>query len=157
MQKRKRYHHVKFDSDVIQAADKALRALTSEKVTYSSLDVEYKGAQWSFDTFEEFLAAADQGVYVFNVYAKGVRLTVDEHSAASMMGVSMTGVTVSAPTREQIESIFAVFDGSFERCRLPEPPQEPEPPPPDTKVFIAHGHDPQWRDLKDHLHESTTT
>jgi predicted nucleotide-binding protein len=56
---------------------------------------------------------------------------------------------VEAPGRAQIERIFSVFDKDAERCRLPEIPREEQ----HGKVFIGHGGNAQWEDLKDHLHE----
>jgi len=68
------------------------------------------------------------------------------------MGLAdITSVSVRAPTRDKIESVFAVFESNAERCRIPE--QEEEEEQEETRVFIGHGQDPQWRDLKDHLHE----
>lgn len=60
-----------------------------------------------------------------------------------------TSVSMEAPKRDQIESIFAVFEGNLTRCRVPIEAKVVAPP----KVFIGHGRDTQWRDLKDHLHE----
>ena len=65
----------------------------------------------------------------------------------SVHGISI--VTTRAPTRNEIESVSTVFENNFDRCRLPEPKIEKE----DVRVFIGHGQNPQWRDLKDHLHE----
>jgi predicted nucleotide-binding protein len=45
-----------------------------------------------------------------------------------------------------------VVDACAEDCFVPEPPR-PEKELPKPKIFIGHGGDPQWRDLKDHLHE----
>jgi predicted nucleotide-binding protein len=41
-----------------------------------------------------------------------------------------------------------LFDANAERCRIPAQEKEKK-----GKVFIGHGGDSQWRDLKDHLHE----
>ena len=59
-------------------------------------------------------------------------------------------VSVEAPAREQIEQIFAAFEKDAKRCQLPSPAVQAAPK---AKVFIGHGRDGQWRDLKDHLHE----
>ena len=61
MQKSKEYRNTKFDSATIAAAEQHLRSITPEKIKYTGLKVEFGGAEWSFDTLEEFLAAADQG------------------------------------------------------------------------------------------------
>jgi predicted nucleotide-binding protein len=63
---------------------------------------------------------------------------------------SYSSVTIYAPGRADIERAFAVFDRRVVGVTSPEPPPPlPEPP----TVFIGHGRSPQWRDLKDHLHD----
>ncbi|MCH8070271.1 MAG: nucleotide-binding protein [Candidatus Marinimicrobia bacterium] len=45
-----------------------------------------------------------------------------------------------------------IVDACAEDCFVPEPPElEEELPKP--RIFIGHGASPQWRDLKDHLHD----
>jgi predicted nucleotide-binding protein len=59
-------------------------------------------------------------------------------------------ITVKAPTRPEIEEIFAIFEEHAKECKLPPLPiPEPEPP----VVYVGHGRSSQWKDLKDHLHE----
>jgi predicted nucleotide-binding protein len=55
-----------------------------------------------------------------------------------------------APTRQEIERVFGVFEKHLEASKLP---LLPPAPPPERKVFIGHGQNPIWKDLKDHLHE----
>ena len=144
MEKTKPFHDVRFDSKTFSAVFKAVESKVSSKVTYGQLGVRSSGGErWEFDTVEEFLASADHGSATIQLHAdKGpsvfVRPVGDEYH-----------VSVGAPTREQIEAIFSIFESDVERCRLPESEDEGE----ETKVFIGHGRDPQWRDLKDHLHE----
>jgi predicted nucleotide-binding protein len=144
MEKTKQFDDVKFDSRTISAAVKASEFMASSKLTYIRLAVRTsKNEQWQFNTVEEFLASADRGSATIQLSAdKGISLYVTQSGDGSY-------VSVGAPTREQIEAIFSIFENNVERCRLPESEQEAE----ETKVFIGHGRDPQWRDLKDHLHE----
>jgi len=53
---------------------------------------------------------------------------------------------ISSKKREEIEGIFQIFESKLDESSII---IEKEP----IKVFIGHGHDEQWRDLKDHLHE----
>ncbi|MFZ3201347.1 MAG: nucleotide-binding protein [Candidatus Acidiferrales bacterium] len=145
MQKIKRFKRVKFNSRTFYAAHKQLESLASSKIRYSNLSIESGGEEWKYDTIEEFLAAADTGWATFQVSA-------DKKLSVYVIPdpTEVTSVYVEAPTREEIEKIASVFEREAERCRLPEPPPAPEP---EVKVFIGHGADPQWKDLKDHLHE----
>ncbi len=140
VQEKKEYTNVRFDQNTLSEAAAAL----GSKNNYTMLDVKAGDSEWPFDTFAEFLAAAGQGRADFSA-----RTSDGKRSLFLLTGRSETSVRVSAPTRSEIESIFSVFEKNAERCRLPEE-EETEPPP---KVFIGHGGNPQWRDLKDHLHE----
>jgi predicted nucleotide-binding protein len=141
MEKHTRYPNVRFDAKAFSEADTAL----GSDLKYISLTVKLSETeQWSYDTLQEFLAAADAGQPDYQARREFERhLTVLTYDHA-------TSVTVRAPTRSEIESISSVFDRNSERCRLPEEEEQPEPPP---KIFIGHGRKPQWRDLKDHLQD----
>jgi hypothetical protein len=144
VEKSKKFIRVRFDSKTFYAVNKALESLASSKINYIKLVVEGKGEEWQYNTIQEFLAAADTGWAKFQVMAdKGLSVGV-----IPVMGDA--SVYVGAPTREAIEQIFSIFEDNVERCRLPKPPPQPTPKP---KVFVGHGGDPQWKDLKDHLHE----
>ena len=141
MEKTKRYERTKFDSKTLAASEKQFHSISSKKIEYTTLSVSFGDGSWSFNTLEEFLAAADQGPAHLVVHSADykVQLTVTDLGTASL-------VRVAATTRDEIESVFAIFERDAERCRLPEPEKK-------AKVFVGHGQDPQWRDLKDHLHE----
>jgi predicted nucleotide-binding protein len=57
-----------------------------------------------------------------------------------------TKVDVTLPSRSQIERVFEVFEEVKHDCCVPAPR-------PQVRIFIGHGRDTSWRDLKDHLHE----
>jgi predicted nucleotide-binding protein len=138
------FRRVKFDSKTFFAANKTLESLASSKIKYLSLLVDSGGERWEYDTIQEFLAAVDKGW-------PGCLVTADKDLvvAVTSHGDFVT-VRVKAPSREEIERITSVFEADAARCKLPEPPP---PAAPAAKVFIGHGGDPQWKDLKDHLHE----
>jgi Predicted nucleotide-binding protein containing TIR-like domain len=140
----KRFRGVRFDSKTFFAVHKMFESLASSKTRYVSLVVEAGGEVWHYDTLQEFLAAVDKGWATFHV-AADKDLSVIVIPADGTMSVS-----TRAPTREEIEQIASIFERESERCRLPIPPP---PAAPAVKVFIGHGGDPQWKDLKDHLHE----
>jgi predicted nucleotide-binding protein len=144
VKKEKAYRNVRFDAKTISDADTAFFP-SNAKRDYTTLSVKLSESEtWHFDTLAEFLAAADQGRPSYSAYAENYTryLSLDVH-------INETEVTVKAPTRNEVESIFSVFEKNADRCRLPHD-QQPTPP---LKIFIGHGGDAQWRDLKDHLHE----
>lgn len=147
LDKQKTYSRVKFDSKTLAAAERTFKSL-SGKTTYHKLSVQFADSIWSFDTFAEFLAAADRGVVNVQIYGETHKWQL---FVFPVFGRDSTNciVSVAAPTREEIESVFDIFEADVERCLLPALAK----PATNSKVFVGHGQDPQWRDLKDHLHE----
>jgi predicted nucleotide-binding protein len=146
MEKAKNYLNVKFNSKVLSATREALKSMATTKLSDETLDVESGDALWSFDTVEEFLAAADNGHTTFRVAsADRKHMLRVQHFGEDR---TVAAVLVRAPDRRQIESIFSLFDSNLEACRLPAEPKHAGP-----KVFVGHGENPQWKELKDHLHE----
>lgn len=146
MKKTTKYENVRFDARTFAEIDKQFRSFV-KKPKYVTLSVGLEDANWSFDTFEEFLAAAGHGPahlhFMGSVDGRDFAVVVYPASRHD------TIITVEAPTREEVESFSEIFRTDVGRCRIPEEPKEVVPP----KVFVGHGRDPQWRDLKDHLHE----
>jgi predicted nucleotide-binding protein len=66
-----------------------------------------------------------------------------------MYSGSRTEIAVTALDRETVEQVLRIFDEAAPEHVEPEPVPEREPP----VVFIGHGRDQQWRDLKDHLQD----
>ncbi len=60
-----------------------------------------------------------------------------------------TKISISAPTRAEIEEVFYVFDKDWKDYLLPE--KESEKMDNSPTIFIGHGRNPQWKELKDHL------
>jgi predicted nucleotide-binding protein len=48
------------------------------------------------------------------------------------------------PLRRDVENIFNLLESNVERCRIPTP---------NVKIFIGHGHNKQWKELKEHLQD----
>lgn len=143
MQKERRYPRVNFSAKVLAEADAAVAGLSWEKRQFGSLRVVLpEDEEWSFDTFEEFLAAADQGLLRYSMSSADRRLEVHNYQFGA-------DVSVRGRTRDEIEKVFAIFDRYAPDCRLPDLESNADK----ATIFIGHGHDQQWRDLKDHLHE----
>jgi predicted nucleotide-binding protein len=150
MKKTKTYRNCRFPAKVLAEADKVFESILDKKQSQSgptllTLTVWIGEEHWHFDTINEFLAAADQGI---TEYYKGYTQPARRLSVSHF---PYCDAAVEAPTRDEIETVFAVFDRHAPQCQLPEDETEQKESKP--IVFIGHGHDPQWRDLKDHLHE----
>ena len=148
--KRKVYERVIFAPEIIKQADDLVNTMLSKeyKLLSTSLGIELSdGEHWYYDNEEEFFAD----------YRKGFRYAHFEKTSMKMrFEITVHGnenkVYISMPSRAEVEKDFHVFESSVDKCRLPEPLVE-KPVKPDVKVFVGHGRSPQWRDLKDHLHE----
>lgn len=149
MKKTKTYRNVKFDAKTISAADAMLESIDPGERIYDTLNVDMGDDAWFFNLPQEFFAAVDQGSgYFFSVHHKEHWTTV---TIQCHLGLR-TLVTVAAENRAQIERVFSVFSENEERCRI-QSSEEEEEEEQEVKVFIGHGGDSQWKDLKDHLHE----
>lgn len=144
MEKSKFYYNVKFSARVIEEAhDLFLSQLDTTKEISNplSMEVTIGDEAWGFDARQEFLSEYPKGngclfshriqECLFRVY---------------FMDKDFTRVHVEFSERSKIESIFQVFERNLDESKIV---TESEP----LTIFIGHGHNPQWRDLKDHLHE----
>lgn len=105
--------------------------------------------RWWPDTVEEFFA--DYAKFDHEKADLHVGGLVDETFIVHVRPTSV-GVDIHLPTDADTKSVLYVFDANVDAARLPvaDVMQETRR---DVTIFIGHGHNPQWRDLKDHLHE----
>lgn len=151
--KGKTYERVIFTPEVIkEAVDMLMTTLPKDKreLISETLRIELpSGEIWSHDREDEFFAD----------YRKGFESATFEKAYHSYEGKlvffvygEQTQVSVRMPSRPDVEKVFSIFEASVENCRIPAPPPRKHRRP-KVKVFIGHGQNLQWRDLKDHLHE----
>lgn len=157
-EKAKSYDRVIFTPEAIRGAVSTLINALPEKhrkLRFENFSIELPKEKWSYDNEEEFfsdyLKGFKTGLFVKDFDIGAIRFVIYWQSFA----IPETTVTIKMPARADVEKVFNALEPHVEKCRLPEPPQ---PPPkkkdrPKIKVFIGHGRNPQWRDLKDHLHE----
>ena len=116
-----------------------------------SLDVEdERDVAWSFDDDEEFFAAyrstsTVSADFVYQELGGFSNLSVNFYA-------NVTRIRVRKTTRSGIERVFEVFEASAQASLLP-PDETAEVLKKSLNIFVGHGRDPAWRDLKDHLHD----
>ena len=155
MEKTKQYLRTPFSADVLREAiamfDQVVKGSGNEiDINNFTMNVNLPGESWSYDNLEEF----------FSEYRKAIGVQFERFSKTNKFKLNLrlyhmeTGSTVSvrAPIREQIETIFEVFEKHFIDNQLPELVEKSDEKEKPT-IFIGHGHCGLWRDLKDHLHE----
>jgi hypothetical protein len=113
VQKEKRYPRVKFSAKVISEADAFVASLSWEKKQYMTLKVDLaNNEEWDFDTLDEFLAAADQGLASYSMSSADRSMWVINFEFGAR-------VSVRARKRDEIEKIFSIFEKYAPDCRLP--------------------------------------
>lgn len=149
MKKTKNYPNVYFTPEIILEAEGVLISFVEEKnrKPYSfQRKIELtNGEGWDHDLDEEFFADYRKpfyGVFYYTTW-KGFSFDFDIYSQT-------THVSITAPERRQIEAVFEIFERNVDKCKLPPAPEKPKPKP---VIFIGHGRNEQWKNLKDHLHE----
>jgi len=141
MEKRKYYYGVRFPASVIEDGHDLFVSkseMAGGKEHPNELTVHVGDVRWRFDTREEFLAEYPNArVFTMDHILGRNRFRVDGN-------LSEVLVLVQFPARSDIEAVFQVFERNLDRSKIV---VESEP----ARVFIGHGRDSQWRDLKDHL------
>ena len=149
MEKAKTYHNARFPSRVIEEAHNVFVSKLEQEKEIGvpiSLKVRIGDEDWSFDTREEFLVEyIKASSFTFDHICQGNRLMIFNAY------LNDTYVLVQFPTRAAIESVFHVFERNLGESTIVVEADSEEVGPP--TVFIGHGRDPQWRDLKDHLRD----
>lgn len=145
MKKTKYYYNSRFPADVISQAHKLLLSKLDSKqghIVTAIFSVSSGEETWGYDSIEEFLAEypRSQESFLANYFSGGPGIEISSRK-------SCTVVTVNLASRADIQSIFQVFETNIDRSTIALEAEEP------VKIFIGHGQDIQWRDLKDHLHD----
>lgn len=145
MQKTKTYDYIRFTPEILSKAVEHLTKLADDEVKYLTLSVQHNDSEWKYDSIIEFLAD-------YRNYQRGAMLHLygEFFSLNIFATADYTQIAVQGETRENVESIFSIFEAACESCKISMPKHAvPQPP----IVFIGHGHSEQWRDLKDHLQD----
>jgi len=144
MRKSKDYPFVKYSGEVIQAALGVFETFDATKPRAVERVVGFGSEAWNLDSDSEFFSEyrekrADSAEYGVATLGSSFGLKFRP---------SETTVSVRLPARAQIEAVFQVFEDKLEQSRLPMPERKAA-----ITIFIGHGRNGQWKDLKDHLHE----
>lgn len=149
MRKSKNYSYTFFPPEVLKEAVQTFeRHIDDEekrKPTSIQFYVTAKGESWDHESEEEFFSdyrnGTNDAVYWKNYNCGGVRLQVVNTTSQ---------IQVEADQRSHIQAVYEVFESNANKCKLEHKKKTEFTTP---TVFIGHGRNPQWKDLKDHLHE----
>ena len=158
MQKSKNYDNTFFPAHVVKDAhDLFLSKLDQDKEIGHPYELTIRiGIEtWTFDSIEEFIAEYPKSSYYrLDHMEQGNRIIVEGYGPGESRILRTTYILVSFKNRALIEAVFHVFERNAESSKIPDQKIDKDIPKeiPIT-VFIGHGRDPQWRDLKDHLQD----
>jgi predicted nucleotide-binding protein len=157
MKKSKVYARVLFPAEVVKEAidayiKEAVEGRTGEGFKFTVLQAGTGQESWTFDSVAEFIAEYAKRPTVVNVQDVSTGTGYGFSFMTTAVNPIAPNVTVTAPTREKIETVFNIFDLNEAKARIPAPAKVVKPPEP-LRIFIGHGGSQQWRDLKDHLHD----
>jgi predicted nucleotide-binding protein len=160
MKKKKEYDRTKFSPDTVRKASALFEQLTNldkqNEVTFY-LVAKVNDEEWTHDSEDEFFADYRQASS-HAVYGKTISRKIDETKKTEVGKVWLslysgsTNLEVSAKERSQIQAVFEIFEAHLPESQLPKP-QTPPPPAPTPIIFIGHGRNTMWRELKDHLQD----
>ena len=147
MKKLKGYKRIRLVPDAIREINQHIEGIfeaSKSKNTYHNFTIAVGDEQWSYDNFDEFIAEYPNATTAhYNRWDSHVDIQVTLYKTS-------TDVAVRAEAREAIQKVFNIVEQYRDSSALPvESETEPSPP----AIFIGHGRNQQWRDLKDHLHE----
>ncbi len=153
MRKVKEYKECRFSVEVLQEALKVFRELTTDQGRGSStvtLSVQHENERWSYDEVEDFYPdyRKNRGSAEFSFWEGAFSL---DANFTNGLTTSYTMTRISAPTKRQIEQISEVFERNAAASKLP--PRNDLAPTEVPRVFIGHGRNPLWAQLKDHLQD----
>jgi predicted nucleotide-binding protein len=152
MERVKDYLRVEFSATALRKVVESFKDMVKDpaKTSIDRMRIQKRGESWRYDTFEEFLAQLDANAAYAALAVSHPDLSLE--ISIWPAGFNPTQVSISSSNRDLILRLGNVVDACAEDCFIPAPP-EPKKEIPKPKIFIGHGGSPQWRDLKDHLHE----
>jgi hypothetical protein len=145
LKKKKEYDNVRFVTEAVLGAHHEMAEIFKSHDCKPNflLGADRDGEHWTYDSFEEFVSDFEKSNSASYV------AWVDKHELSFARYETYSVVSVKSPSREEIQRIFNLFEKHLSISQIPPRPQKPRK----IRVFIGHGHNDQWRDLKDHLHE----
>ena len=158
------YTRTLFPADVLQRAVASFvevaKPREDETPTFS-MSLEDGPDSWDFDEEAEFWDAYRRGFSTVRFAVHIARPTEDFRTDECTVfcyqphgpnPLGYTSVAVRMSSRAHVLRVMEVVDSVHGRFVKPPPEAEEVSPPPPT-IFVGHGRDRQWDDLKDHLHE----
>lgn len=139
MEKSKNYKNAYFSADIIKNIIEDKVKLPGGKSSYR---LRREEESWEFDDIREFFADYRKPHDSSTIRKSNSDITITVNYTKNLD----TKIIVIAKTRGEIEEIFEVFESKYESSIVPSEKETKSP-----IIFIGHGRNSEWRNLKDHL------
>lgn len=138
--------NIKSLEKLIEEYNRSVKDITKNK--YYLLKVERNNEYWDYNNIEEFYADIRAPFSRISIRVDNEDLTL-EFSIVNNKWTKQSNISLGSASRENIIKLVHALDSFEKECYIP----EEETPKPRVKIFIGHGNDPLWKDLKNHLQD----
>jgi predicted nucleotide-binding protein len=158
VQKRKIYKGFVFSPEVIAEALRKISVLAEiETLDLSEIHINIGDEKWDYDAISEFYNDYRDAFEYAQLKVNYSEISFSLECYGVKCESVYTEVGISHQCREEIQSIFQVFEANLSDSTVSEADLEiPRNPPKSARkpnIFIGHGRDPQWKELKQHLQD----
>jgi predicted nucleotide-binding protein len=154
MKKSKDFIRTRFSAETIQRAFEMFSEITStpqSTARFATLSIETERELWDFDNVDEWLVEYTQDHVWFRMYL--FNHECDAHLCIEKSQVSSTHVSVAFRDRENIQKVFRIFEDAYPISQIVDDEDDTSAVQIETSIFIGHGGNQQWRELKEHLQD----
>ncbi len=136
------YLNIKFSASVIiDAYNKFIDIIDKESPEYQSYSLSTNNEEWELPNIDEFIAGYEKSD------ESSLTVRKDLSTLRIYNNINWTRIAISHIQRDKINSLFNIFDSNKNsNIIINRTPKR-------FTVFIGHGGNSQWKELKDHLSE----
>lgn len=149
------YNNVRFKAEILREIIQLWEGgLKSGKIEYENevMSVAEMGGEWTYPNREEYLFCYPHGIRAY--YCKTINIKDScENRLKIHTFADATGIEVTADNRSHVAAVVNFIESKVIESTRAKPPEPATPILPSVVVFIGHGRNTVWRDLKDHLQE----
>lgn len=157
MKREKTYTNAVFSPNVIKKAVEKAGELVDRELDVGKLHINLGEERWDYDAESDFYSDYREPFEYANLTAEATGFDIYFECYGVRCGSVYTNVAVSHGDRGVIQSIIEVFDDNVQDSMVSELdkeiPRNPAAAARPAVVFVGHGRSPQWKELKDHLHD----
>ncbi|MBV9156525.1 MAG: nucleotide-binding protein [Acidobacteriaceae bacterium] len=151
MKKLKTYPHFNLSPEGIRKASEKFLSWAEPRSIHHVWEVATDNATtWTFDSVEEFLAEyKPEGLFQYiATVAATPQLRQEQLIISRKLPLVPLSVTVESAARDRVQELSNIVESHLVQFAPAVPADKPV-----IRIFIGHGRNGHWRDLKDHLQD----